>query len=430
MRLLLLLTLLSSWAFAQPSQSLVDVIVTPGRQDWTYKTGQRADFEVQILKNGQLLPGVSISYRIGPEQMPPEKEGARSLPEGKTTLEGMALAVPGFVRCEVSVAYEGHTYRGWGTAGFAPEAIQPTVRLPDDFRAFWQSAKAALAELPLDARVTLQPDLCTPDIKVYHVSLQNVRMRHGWRGSSRFYGMLSVPAKAGKYPAILNVPGAGIRPYGRDDRAAQGLIVLKVGIHGIPVNMEQEVYESLGVGALAGYHSFHLEDRDEYYYKRVYLGCVRAIDYIFSLPEFDGENLAVTGGSQGGALSIVTAGLDERVKYLAAFYPALSDLPGYLEGRAGGWPHMYREVPPGQREAWLRTTAYYDVVNFARQLTAPGWYSWGYNDNVCPPTSMYAAYNVISAPKELHPFLETAHWTFPEQRAAADAWLMKQLGVD
>jgi cephalosporin-C deacetylase-like acetyl esterase len=71
---------------------------------------------------------------------------------------------------------------------------------------------------------------------------------------------------------------------------------------------------------------------------------VRAVDYIFSLPEFDGSTIAVTGGSQGGALSIVTAGLDSRIKYLAAFYPAMCDFTGYLYGRAGGWPHMFNEA--------------------------------------------------------------------------------------
>jgi cephalosporin-C deacetylase-like acetyl esterase len=82
--------------------------------------------------------------------------------------------------------------------------------------------------------------------------------------------------------------------------------------------------------------NFNLDDRNRFYYKRVYLGCVRANDFIFSLPQFDGVNLAVTGGSQGGALSIITAGLDPRVKHLAAYYPALSDVTGYLKGRAGG----------------------------------------------------------------------------------------------
>jgi len=141
------------------------------------------------------------------------------------------------------------------------------------------------------------------------------------------------------------VPGAGIRPYYGDvGNAEKGMITLQIGIHGIPVTMERYVYDDLREGGLRQYWESNLDNKDRYYYKRVYLGCVRSIDYIFSLPEFDGETLAVTGGSQGGALSIVTTGLDDRVKWLAPFYPALSDVTGYLEGRAGGWPHMFRHV--------------------------------------------------------------------------------------
>ena len=67
----------------------------------------------------------------------------------------------------------------------------------------------------------------------------------------------------------------------------------------------------------------------------MYLGCVRANDFLMTRKRFDGKTLGVTGGSQGGALSIITAGLDPRVKLLAAYYPALADVTGYLNGRAG-----------------------------------------------------------------------------------------------
>jgi cephalosporin-C deacetylase-like acetyl esterase len=181
-------------------------------------------------------------------------------------------------------------------------------------------------------------------------------------------------------------------------------------------------------GALNGYWNMNLDDKDKYYYKRVYLGCVRAVDYINSLPEFDGYNLAVTGGSQGGALSIVTAGLDKRVKYLATYYPALSDLTGYMEGRAGGWPHMFQPSDSSNyTDSKINTAGYYDVVNFARQITQVGWYSWGFNDTVCPPTSMYSAYNEIKGPKELHIFQDTGHWTYPEQRDMGKNWLLEML---
>ena len=113
-----------------------------------------------------------------------------------------------------------------------------------------------------------------------------------------------------------------MRPYNGDiETAEKGIITLEIGIHGVPVTMDPEVYRNLGSSAVYRYFTYNLEDKDQYYYKRVYMGCVRANDFLVSLPNFDGTNLAVTGGSQGGALSIVTAGLDARVKYLASFYP-------------------------------------------------------------------------------------------------------------
>ena len=63
------------------------------------------------------------------------------------------------------------------------------------------------------------------------------------------------------------------------------------------------------------------------------------------------------------------------------------------------------------------------MVNFARRVKVPGLYSWGYNDETCPPTSMYSAYNVIPGPKKLLLTLETGHNNIPEQVAEVDSWL-------
>ena len=193
--------------------------------------------------------------------------------------------------------------------------------------------------------------------------------------------------------------------------------------------MDTSVYTRLGQGPLSNYWNYNMDNRDRFYYKRVYLGCVRANDFIDSLPQYDGTHLGVTGGSQGGALSIVTAALDPRVKYLAAFYPALSDITGYLQGRAGGWPHYFdtNNLLFNNTKEKISTIAYYDVVNFARQLKVPGNYSWGFNDETCPPTSMYAAYNQINAPKQLYLALETGHWTYKEQDEKLGGWLQEQL---
>ena len=67
------------------------------------------------------------------------------------------------------------------------------------------------------------------------------------------------------------------------------------------------------------------------------------------------------------------------------------------------------------------------MVNFARQLKVPGIYTMGFNDETCPPTSMYAAYNVITAPKELFVVPETGHWAFPEQGEKLNGWIVSKL---
>lgn len=414
------LTILFSYnALSQPVTGLIKVIVSPDHKDWVYKINEEAKFSVQVLKFGNLVDNVTINYETGPEMLPDVKKEGVVLKTGKTEFTG-TMKVPGFYRVRVWAVVEGKRYEGLATAAFEPEKIQPTIKDPADFDKFWSNAIAEARKIKLDPRITLMPERCTSDANVYQISFQNEV------NGSRIYGMLAMPKKPGKYPAILKVPGAGVRAYAGDSRTAGlGVISLEIGIHGIPVTLDNQVYDNLNYGALSSYQNIRLNDRDAFYYKRVYIGCVKAIDFIFTLPEFNGVDVAVTGGSQGGALTIVTAGLDKRVKYAAAIYPALSDNTGYLSKRAGGWPHYFRDNQPKPGE--LETIGYYDVVNFARRVTIPGFYTWGYNDTTCPPTSMYSAFNIITAPKELHIYQETGHWTFPEQMETLNNWLIRLL---
>jgi cephalosporin-C deacetylase len=404
---------------AQPRKELVQVIVTPDHADWTYEKGERAAFSITVLRNNVPLKGIEINYVIQPELVDVWKEGSLILEDEAVTVTAKKFTEPGFQRCTATVTVDGKEYASYATAGFSPDKIEPTTTLPPDFEAFWNKGKEDLAKVPMNPVLTLMPERCTDKADVYHVQLDNI--------NGKIFGILCMPKKAGEYPAILHVPGAGIRPYYGEVREAEaGFVSFTIGIHGIPVNLDQGVYDNLSQGALRNYWSIDLDDKDHAYYKRVYLGCVRAVDFIVSLECFDGENIAVTGGSQGGALSIVTAGLDNRIDYLAAFFPALCDLTGFLHGRAGGWPKIFRDAFTNKPEK-IETSKYFDVVNFARFVKAPGWYSWGYNDNVCPPTSMYAAYNLITAEKELHVFQETQHWTFPEQVELKNKWLFEKL---
>lgn len=406
---------------AQPSKEIVQVIVAPDHADWLYQTGEKPKFTITVLKYGNPVNQAKVHYQIGPEQMRPDEDKQITLKNGTVVVEAKTMKHPGFLRCIAYAKVDDKDYRGLATAGFDVLNIQPTTTLPDDFTSFWEKGKQELERIPMIPEMTLMPEQCTDLVNVYHVGVNSYK--------GKVYGILCVPKKEGKYPAILNVPGAGIRPYYGDiATAAKGVITFSIGIHGIPVNLAPEVYSALDHGALDGYTSFNLDDKDKYYFKRVYLGCIRSVDFIFSLPSFDGERIAVTGGSQGGALSIVTASLDSRIKYLAALYPGLCDITGYLHERAGGWPHFFTMEFTNKAEK-IETSKYYDVVNFARSIKVPGYYSWGFNDETCPPTSTYSAYNVITAPKELFIYQDLGHWSYPDQQEQRVNWVLKKLGV-
>jgi len=401
----------------------IRVVVSPNHNDWVYALDEKCTFTVRVVKAQNLLPNVTVDYELGPEMYPTEKKEGIVLKDGTLTLRS-SMKTPGFLRCKVKAHVDGRTYEGLATAAYAPDKLRPVSQLPDDFQSYWNETLRKARELPLNPLMTLLPERCTETDNVYQVSFQTKP------GGGRFYGILSIPKKEGKYPALLRVPGAGVRPYSGDTYTAPGrVITLEVGIHGIPVAMQQSVYDALANGALSNYWTFRRDDRDAIYYNRVIVGALRAVDLICSLPQFDGKTLGVTGSSQGGALTIITAALDSRVTFLAPVHPAMCDHEAFFEKRACGWPHYFLYYG-GADDKVRQTVRYYDTANFARFIKVPGWYSWGYNDEVCPPTSMYAAYNVIEAPKELHPYLETGHYWYQEQWEAWQAWIRKQLGIE
>ncbi len=402
----------------------IEVQVSADHDGWVYKVGEKAKFNIRVTKNYNLVKGIKVRYELSEDYMPPFKTEEVTLKDGTLTIDAGTLKNPGFIRCQVTTEYDGSRYQNLATAAFEPEQIKPTTTEPDGFLKFWQNAREQNERLPLDPKMELLADRSTGDMNIYQINFQN------YARGARVYGILCVPKAPGKYPAILTVPGAGIRAYNGDvANAARGYITLEIGIHGIPVNLPGNIYTELSAGPLNSYWQIRLDDKDNYIYKRVILGCLRAVDFIYTLPEFDGTTIAVRGQSQGGALTIITTALDSRIKAYAAYHPALCDLTGYLHGRAGGWPNFFRnkDVPPYVSPEKIETTRYYDVVNFARYVKVPGFFSFGFNDMTVSPTSMYAAYNTIASPKELFLVEEIGHSVAPEQRTKEYEWLDKHL---
>lgn len=399
---------------AQIRGTNIVVSVTPDHQDWNYKVGEKASFVVNVRKSGTLLNQVKVDYEAGPVMYPNTKK-TLTLKDGTMKWSG-EMKTPGFYRLKVVAHVDGKDYEGLCTAAFSPEKIEPYAQEPKDFDDFWKKALDEARQIDLNPTKVLLPERCTKDVNVYEISYHNNR-----RGS-KMYGILSIPVKPGKYPALLRVPGAGVRPYSGDTYTAPGkCIVLEIGIHGVPVTMEQKVYDDLANAALNGYWDTNLENPDRNAYKRVVTGAVKGVDMIASLDEWDGKTVGVTGSSQGGFLSLAVAALDKRVTFLAAVHDAMCDYEAELHGVAGGWPHyFYHAKMNAITKARLEGARYYDGVNFARRITVPGWYSFGYNDEVVPPTSAYGLYNTIKAPKILSLYQMTGHFWYQEQW---DEWL-------
>lgn len=429
MRLTLAITLAlaaaPAGAQAPPARdTAVDLAVKLDRADWRYGPGDTARYTISLTRHGRPVSDVPVVVEFSHDRLAAHRIDTVTLARGAVVVRG-AMPGPGFLRATAIVEIDGVRYSRYATAAFAPERIEPTTTMPADFESFWRDAIAEARKTPLEPKMTRMAERSTADVDVFHVSFQNQR------AGSRLYGILSVPTRPGKYPAMLVVPGAGVRPYFPSIATARkGVIHLTIGIHGIPVDRDSVLYNELRATALQNYMRAGIEDRDLYYYKRVFVGVVRAGDFIFSLPQFDGSNYVVQGGSQGGGLAIIAGALDPRVKAIASSYPAMSDHSGYLHGRAGGWPHVFADTAGMKaKEEKVETLRYYDVVNFARLLRVPGIYAWGFNDRVVPPTSVFASYNVITAPKEAVIVPETEHFRVPAQIERMDAWLLEKLGV-
>jgi hypothetical protein len=180
----------------------VAVTVTPDRATWTCEPGAPVKFRIDVLRDGHQVAGAMVSYAIGPEMMPPATQATAVLGTTPLQIDGGTMKSPGFLRRVATTQVDGRTYRGVGTAGFAPDRIQPTQTNPADFDAFWDAERTRLAAIPLDARWATLPEYSTSLAECSQVNLQNVGTT---AGTSRLYGVLCVPRARGKYPALLSV---------------------------------------------------------------------------------------------------------------------------------------------------------------------------------------------------------------------------------
>jgi len=387
-------------------------VTIPDHNNWIYQVGQTAKVEVTLLKYGQPVTG-KVDYSIGGDLQEADETGSLSLHNGRATATIKSPKSAGFRDLRLRYADHGKTTVHHVKVAFSPDQIRPWTMEPADFDSYWTKEIAENEKTPMQYTMKKVEQYCNNAYDCYLVKLLVSPDRQ------YFYGYLTIPhgAKAGSCPVVLCPPGAGFRPIACTSKnnlyAAKNLIRFSFEIHGLGPSISPADYNDIS-NAFGGHYKdylYHgLETRQGYYLHHVYLGLHRIIDFLTLLPEWDGKNVIAQGGSQGGALSLVAAGLDNRVTLCVVNHPALSDMAANYGHRPSGYPHI-KASEGVLNDQTVKVLSYFDVVNFAKRVKAHTFMTWGFNDNTCPPTTSYAVWNSLTCDKEslITPINE--HWT-------------------
>lgn len=379
------------------------VKVSADRADALYPRGQTVTFTIQVNLQGRPVESGEVAWTLSKDGAEPRRTGRTALAQGRATVTG-SLHEPGFLLCQATFEGEGEKVSASGGAGIVPSEIKPSLPVPNDFVAFWETKKQLLATVPANPRLTSVPSNAA-GIEAFDLQADSVG-----QPVSGYYARPQA-AKPRSLPAILTVHGAGVRSSilgAAVGWAKEGALALDMNAHGLPNGREEAFYAALAAGELKDYRKAGRESRETIYFLGMFLRLIRAIDFLTAQPEWDGRTIVVSGTSQGGAQAIAAAGLDARVTYFVAGVPAMCDHTGSVAGRIAGWPKFIEtnERPGAEVVAAVR---YYDCVNFAARAKAPGFFTVGFIDTTCPPTSVYAAYNALPAPKEIFNDITSGH---------------------
>jgi cephalosporin-C deacetylase-like acetyl esterase len=387
-------------------------LVKADRPEAIYKQGEPVTFTIEVAPGSPVPRDADISWTILKDGVPPEINGKAKLVDGRATATGK-LDEPGFIQCRPAWRDgKGGVFTALGGAGIDPLLIKPSLPIPDDFDAFWNTQKQKLAAVPMKAHLT---PVTSPSKKVEAFDVQVDALG----APCSAYFARPIGAKPKSLPIILQVHGAGVTSSQLGTAvtwAENGALSMNMNAHGIPNGKPAEFYKELLEGKLKGYNAFGRDERETCYFLGMFLREVRAIDFLCSQPEWNGKTVVVFGSSQGGFQAFAAGGIDERVTFIAAGVPAGCDHTGEMVGRINGWPKIVPKLPDGKPDPKVQEVSrYFDNVNFATHTKAKGaQVTVGFIDTTCPPSTVYAAYNALPIPKSIYNDIPSGHANSPQ----------------
>ena len=337
---------------------------------------------------------------------------------GEPAVVKTSLAKAGFVRMQAAVTdskkvvLRQKNKRGQtvnilfdGGAGVEPEKLKPAADEPADFDAFWDRQKAKLAKVPVKYTMT-KVSKPGAKVEVYAVSVDCAGPRPvtGYLTMPAGAKEKSLPASAGfqgySYSSVQRAPGGG----------PNNKIHLIINAHGYELGRDAAYYKEFYNSIKSNGKSYALDpeqnsDPENAYFNGMALRVMRALQFLKALPQWDGKNLSVVGGSQGGLQTIWAAALDPDVSSAAPSITWCCDMAGQTVGRLGGW-----------RPAYVPALNYYDCVFHAKRIKCPVTITRaGLGDYVCPPSGLAILYNNLKVPKKIKWYQGSTHGFVPEK---------------
>jgi len=356
-----------------------------------YKTGETMTFTIQLLEDGLPVAGKNLAWKCVGDDGVTNEGKALSSSNAPLVLKA-SVGKPGFVRALVyaqdasginlKVGGQNAPYFDGG-AGADVEKITGVAE-PKDFDAYWKKQAARLKGVPVRADLapieSPDPELVGFDIKV------------DCPGKMPVSGYFCKPKAAAprSLPARVSYNGYGVS--GAYKPWSKGNLSLNINAHGILNGQPADYYAALKQTTLSNYAFFEEENKnpDTAYFNGMILRVLRSLEFIKAQPEWDGSNLIVSGGSQGGFQCLIAAALDRQVSRCEANIPWCCDLGGVTLGRMPGW-----------RPGWVEGLGYYDAANHAKRIACPTTIYAGLGDYTCPPSGEMVLFNNMKGPVKL-----------------------------
>ena len=283
--------------------------------------------------------------------------------------------------------------------------MPPLTKRPD-FDEFWEETRKKAYSVPLEPERELY-DYPNDNVAVYKISYNGF-------DKTRINGWFMVPTflKKDKYPCLIHYHGFGGnmgRPAGYMQWLMMGVAVIAVDCRG--QNGTTGDNAAYSAGSTQSVACKGILNKDEYYFRAVYMDCVKAIDFAVAQKEVDDKKIIIEGGSQGGALGMAVCALDSRPCLAMVDVPSNSDLVRRVEGAHGAFSSVtdYLKVHPYETDRVFETLSYFDTMNMADKIQCKVLASVGLKDDICPAIMYMATYNRIKSEKEIRMYPFNGH---------------------